>query len=472
MHGVSRHFNTVIAVDGVTFDVPPTIILGIIGPSGSGKTTLVRILTGTLKATAGSVQVLGEDPQRFRRKTREQLGYMPQLFVMYPDLTAAENVSFVGSLFGLLWRRRRRRVRQVLELVQLWDVRNRRAGQLSGGMQRRLELACALVHEPTLIFMDEPTAGQDPILRQTIWSAFRRLRDQGRTLVITTQYVGEADYCDRVAVLAEGRLIALGEPEELRRDALGGDVIEIETTRTIDAASLAGLADIKEVRQPGPRRILVIVEDAGSATPRLLEALRNQGVEVASSSEYRPSFDEVFGELVARKQHERAQSEAADAHPLLQAGKARVIAELARLHLAGPPASRDALNGPPDAGIKPVRHALDHHVHLEAEVTAAADQVAERARSELVLGRRHGLVDDERRGQSAQPDRPSDAPSRQRKMSSGASLMRRRLPGVARAYGGVVGSRTYFPLWVGQLGSSFGDMPHHIAVIVPVFQLT
>jgi ABC-2 type transport system ATP-binding protein len=315
MHDVSRHFNTVIAVDGVTFDVPPATILGIIGPSGSGKTTLVRILTGTLKATAGSVQVLGEDPQRFRRKTRERLGYMPQLFVMYPDLTAAENVSFVGSLFGLLWRRRRRRVRLVLELVQLWDVRNRRAGQLSGGMQRRLELACALVHEPTLIFMDEPTAGQDPILRQTIWSEFRRLRDQGRTLVITTQYVGEADYCDRVAVLAEGRLIALGEPEELRRDALGGDVIEIETTRTIDAASLAGLADIKEVRQPGPRRILVIVEDAGAATPRLLEALRNQGVEVAWSSEYRPSFDEVFGELVARKQHDRAQFEAADAAP-------------------------------------------------------------------------------------------------------------------------------------------------------------
>ena len=212
MREVSHHFKSLVAVDSVTFDVAPATILGIIGPSGSGKTTLVRILTGTLTSATGSGQVLGEDPRRFRRTTREQIGYMPQLFVMYPDLTAAENVSFVGSLFGLLWPRRRRRVRQVLELVELWEVRNQRAGQLSGGMQRRLELACALVHEPTLIFLDEPTAGQDPILRQTIWSEFRRLRDQGRTLIITTQYVGEADYCDSVAVLAEGRLIALGPP--------------------------------------------------------------------------------------------------------------------------------------------------------------------------------------------------------------------------------------------------------------------
>jgi ABC-2 type transport system ATP-binding protein len=315
MVGVSRHFSAVAAVDRVTLDVPPASIVGIIGPSGSGKTTLVRMLTGTLKPTAGRVTVLGEDPIHFRRHTRERIGYMPQLFILYPDLTAAENVSFVGSLFGLLWPRRRRRVREVLELVELWDARNRRAGQLSGGMQRRLELACALIHEPTVLFLDEPTGGQDPILRQKIWDEFRRLRDQGRTLIVTTQYVGEADHCDRVAVLAEGRLIAFAEPEQLRRDALGGDVIEIETTRVVDSASLVGLTGITEVRQPGPRRLLVIAQDAGVAIPRLLETLRSQGVEVASSSEYHPSFDEVFGELVARKQHEQAATEPAVSAP-------------------------------------------------------------------------------------------------------------------------------------------------------------
>lgn len=313
MRDVGRRYDNVTAVDGVSLDVPPGTILGIIGPSGSGKTTLIRMLTGTLKPTSGSLRVLGEDPLRFHRQTRERIGYMPQQFVLYPELTAAENVAFVGSLFGLLWNRRRRRVREVLELVELWEARGRRASQLSGGMQRRLELACAFVHEPTLFFVDEPTAGLDPVLRQTIWDEFRRLRDQGRTLLVTTQYVGEAEHCDRVAVLAEGRLIALEEPEKLRRDALGGEVIEVETSRAIDAQIVADLPDVLDVRQPTPRRLLITAADAGAATPRVLQRIAEEGIQVVSSSEYRPSFDEVFTELVARKQQPPVDGSTADA---------------------------------------------------------------------------------------------------------------------------------------------------------------
>jgi ABC-2 type transport system ATP-binding protein len=299
MQGVSRRYQDVVAVENVTLDVARGTILGVIGPSGSGKTTLVRILTGTLEPTDGSVKVLGEDPRRFHRRTRERIGYMPQQFVLYDELTAAENVSFVAALFGLLWPRRRRRVREVLQLVELWDARNRRTEQLSGGMQRRLELACALVHEPVLLFMDEPTAGLDPVLRQTIWAELRRLRDAGRTLVVTTQYVGEAEYCDQVAVLAHGRLIALAPPEELRRQALGGDVIEVETRQPFDGLTLGQVPGVRQVRQSGPRRFLVIVEDAAVATPRLLNELNRLGADVVASSEYRPSFDEVFAELVS-----------------------------------------------------------------------------------------------------------------------------------------------------------------------------
>ena len=305
MHQVSRHFGSVKAVDNVSLDVPAGTVLGVIGPSGSGKTTIIRMLTGTLEPTAGSIRVLGENPRRFRRQTRERLGYMPQLFILYPDLTTYENVDFVASLFGLLWHRRRQRVREVLQFVDLWDARTRQAKQLSGGMQRRLELACALVHEPTLVFLDEPTAGIDPVLRQTFWDEFRRLRNAGQTQVVTTQYVGEAEYCDRVAVIAEGKLIKLAEPEQLRRETLGGDIIEVETNRDVDGIPLTRLPGVIQVDKPRPRKLLVTVDDAGAATPRVLEAITSQRdgddpIEVTSSSEHRPSFDEVFAEILAQ----------------------------------------------------------------------------------------------------------------------------------------------------------------------------
>jgi ABC-2 type transport system ATP-binding protein len=312
MREVSRRFRDVVAVDAVTLEVEPGTIVGVIGPSGSGKTTLIRMLTGTLEPSSGTLTVLGETPHRFRRHTRERIGYMPQNFVLYPELTAAENVAFVASLFGLLWNRRRRRVREVLELVELWDERNRRADRLSGGMQRRLELACALVHEPVLLFVDEPTAGLDPVLRQSVWTEFRRLRDEGRTLLVTTQYVAESEYCDQVAVLADGRLVALASPEDLRKRALGGEVVEVETERAFDGNVLTRLPGVKEVRQAAPRRFLVVAEDAGEATPRLVQEISGQGGTVVSSSEYRPSFDEVFAELVGAEQQRHAAGQETD----------------------------------------------------------------------------------------------------------------------------------------------------------------
>jgi len=300
MDHVTRRYDDLAAVDDVSLEVPRGTILGVIGPSGSGKTTLIRMLTGTLAPSEGDLSVLGEHPRKFRRQTREKLGYMPQHFVLYDELTARENVSFVASLFGLLWPKRGRRVRQLLELLDLWDARNRRAKQLSGGMQRRLELACAMVHDPVLLFVDEPTAGIDPMLRETVWNEFRRLRDAGRTLVVTTQIVSEAAYCDSIAVLSHGALIALASPEDLRRRASGGDVIEIKTTAAFDGVTLDGLPGVREIRQHAPREILVITDDAATTTPRVVEAIQSAGGTVVSSSEYRPTFDEVFSRLVTQ----------------------------------------------------------------------------------------------------------------------------------------------------------------------------
>jgi ABC-2 type transport system ATP-binding protein len=310
MDHVTHHYGDLAAVDDVTLDVPRGTILGVIGPSGSGKTTLIRVLTGTLEPTSGELSVLGEHPRNFKRHTRERLGYMPQNFVLYDELTAWENVSFVASLFGLLWPTRGRRVRQLLHLLGLWEARNRRARQLSGGMQRRLELACAMVHDPLLLFVDEPTAGLDPMLRETVWAEFRRQRDTGHTLVVTTQIVGEAAYCDAVAVLSHGRLIALASPEELRRTASGGDVIQIKTSVAFDGVLLQELPGVREIRQSAPRELLVIADDAATTMPRVVEAIQAAGGTVISSHEYQPTFDEVFSQLVSRAEAEsQSQSE-------------------------------------------------------------------------------------------------------------------------------------------------------------------
>jgi ABC-2 type transport system ATP-binding protein len=270
------------------------------------------MLTGTLDPTEGKLEVLGEHPRKFKRLTREKLGYMPQHFVLYDELTAWENVSFVASLFGLLWPKRGRSVKRLLTLLGLWEARNRRARHLSGGMQRRLELACALVHDPVLLFLDEPTAGLDPVLRETVWDEFRRLRDTGRTLVVNTQVVSEAAYCDSVAVLSQGRLIALAPPDELRRMAAGGEVIQVRTAAAFDGGSLDDVEGVREVRQHAPREILVISDDAATATPRVVQAIQSMGGSVESSSEYRPTFDEVFSRLVTVAEEAPAEMERHD----------------------------------------------------------------------------------------------------------------------------------------------------------------
>ena len=256
---------------------------------------------GNLDPTEGTVRVLGQTPSRFHRRTRERIGYMPQSFVMYPDLTASENLSFIGSLLECSGRADVGAPGSSCELLDLSEARNRRAGQLSGGMQRRLALACALIHDPEIIFVDEPTAESDPVLRQTIWEEFRRLRDDGRTLFVTTQYVGESEYCDRVAILDHGRLIASDTPTGLREQAFGGDLVELELERPIDGSTLRNLPEVVAVRQEGPLRLILTVEDAGTAIPRIIEAADEQGNSVAASREYRPSFDEVFSELLERE---------------------------------------------------------------------------------------------------------------------------------------------------------------------------
>ena len=308
--GATCRFGEATGVQDLTMRIPTGSLVGMIGPSGAGKTTSVRLMTGGLEPTGGTVEVLGENPRRFRTRTRQRIGYMPQHFALYPDLTTRENVDFTASLFGMLWPSRRRRVPEVLRTVDLWDARDRRAGQLSGGMQRRLELAAALVHEPVLLFLDEPTAGVDPILRGRIWEELRRLRDAGRTLVVTTQYVAEAEECDAVALVADGRLVAFDTPDALRASVSGGELVEIVTGRPTTPAEHEGLPGARSTIVPEPGRLLVTVESASAAIPELVETLSARGIEVSEAAERRLSFDEVFAALVDRARDGQGAGEA------------------------------------------------------------------------------------------------------------------------------------------------------------------
>lgn len=306
---VSRSFGDVLAVEDLSLMTAPGSLLGVIGPSGSGKTTTIRLILGALKPDRGTIEVLGEDPRHFSRRTRERIGYMPQSFVLYPDLTARENVNLMAALFGVNPFRRGRRVAEVLELVDLTAARDRRASDLSGGMQRRLELACAMVHKPQLLILDEPTAGIDPILRTRIWHELDHHRRDGATVIVTTQYVAEAEYCDAVALISGGRLIAHATPMDLRKMALGGEVIEVGTSAPFDVRSLPPIEGVARVRQMGPAQLLVIAQDAGVASPRISAAVAAAGGHVDYSREYRPTFDEVFAALVTAEAEARAKAE-------------------------------------------------------------------------------------------------------------------------------------------------------------------
>lgn len=297
---VSKAFGRDYAVREVSLEVYCGQIFGLIGPSGCGKTTTIRLILGVYSPTAGEVNVQGLVPHEFTREVRERIGYMPQLFVLYPNLSVQQTLNFVASIYGMGLGHRRERIRAVLELTELTSARARQASKISGGMKRRLELACALLHEPSILVFDEPTAGVDPILRAKFWDHFRALRDRGNTVFVTTQYVAEAEYCDQVALMDEGRVVALGSPAELRREALGGQVLDV----TSDGYSAESLEAVREL--PGVRRVESVslyklrayVDSAAGSLPGILNALESHHVEISSAQEYAPSFDEVFVRLI------------------------------------------------------------------------------------------------------------------------------------------------------------------------------
>ncbi len=212
-NGLVRKFGKTEVLHGITMTIRQGEIFGLLGPSGAGKTTLVKLIAGIEEATSGQVTVLGTRIPRLEMMRR--IGYMAQSDALYTDLTAWENLEFFGALFGLRGQKLKQRIGETMELVGLSDALHRLVGAYSGGMKRRLSLAIALLHEPEVLILDEPTVGIDPVLRKSIWEAFNKLSRSGMTIVITTHVMDEADRCDRLGMIQDGRLIALGAPADL-----------------------------------------------------------------------------------------------------------------------------------------------------------------------------------------------------------------------------------------------------------------
>jgi ABC-2 type transport system ATP-binding protein len=303
--GLAKTFGGSGGVVDVDLVVGSGVILGLIGPSGCGKTTTVRLLAGIASPTAGAVHVFGYDPRVLPRRLRRRIGYLPQQPALVPELSVIRNLRFLSTLAGIERRGRRRRLDAALALVDLQADRRKTVADLSGGMRRRLALAATLAHDPALVFLDEPTAGIDPILRERFWNRFRELARTGRSLVVTTQYVGEAAECDVVGVLVDGRLSVLDTPEGLRRRAHGGDPLLVRCTTPLTDPQLVMLEAIPGVVGRAVRtaelEVRVTVDDETRRLRELHDAAANLGLPIEHVQPAAPDYDEVFVRLVQQE---------------------------------------------------------------------------------------------------------------------------------------------------------------------------
>ncbi len=290
---LTRSFGDFVAVDRVSFRVRRGEIFGFLGPNGAGKTTTIKMLTGLIPPTSGRGEVAGLDIRTDRREIKRRIGYMSQLFSLYGDLTVEENVSFFSRLYGVPRHRRAERRRWVLEMAGLEAHGSRLTAELPLGWKQRLALGCAVLHEPPILFLDEPTSGVDPLTRRSFWDLIHLLAGEGTTVFVTTHYMEEAEYCDRLALMNRGALIALDTPAGLRA-APGKPIVEL---RTPDApgvvAALADAPDVLEAAMFG-RAVHLTVDDVDRARRELLPFLADRGLEVVGFETVTPSLEDVF----------------------------------------------------------------------------------------------------------------------------------------------------------------------------------
>jgi len=298
---LARSFGEFEAVRGISMEIQAGETFGLLGPNGAGKTTTLSMLATLLPPTRGDVRVFGASVVGDAAEVRRRVGLAPQQISLYPTLTARENLDFFGKLHGVAADVRERRVGELLDLVGLTPRRDDLVRTYSGGMQRRLNLACSMIHEPRLLLLDEPTANVDPQSRENLFDVVRRIASQGTTVVYTTHYIEEAErLCDRIAILDKGRIAALGTLDELLGGAGMGEVIEIRSAALAsDSSSLEALAEVEKVERHGDV-VRIYVKSAARALAIIAGALQQSGDEIESLEVYRASLERVFMHLTGK----------------------------------------------------------------------------------------------------------------------------------------------------------------------------
>jgi ABC-2 type transport system ATP-binding protein len=290
VENLTRRFGDFVAVDHVNFDVGAGEVVGYLGPNGSGKTTTIRMLLGLIAPTEGKATVLGFDAFQQSEEVRKRVGYMSQKFAIYDDLTVLENLTFYGGVYGIT---DKSRIRQTLERVGLQSQSATLTRSLSAGWRQRLALGIALVHEPKLLFLDEPTSGVDPTARRAFWDLIYELAESGVTILVTTHYMDEAEYCERVGIMRAGKLLAMDTPSNLKRDIIPGDVWEVFAEPLQDG--LAVLPEIEGVLRVGlAGDHLRTITQRGKRKEDLLSVLQAKNVTVRDILVGEPTLEDVF----------------------------------------------------------------------------------------------------------------------------------------------------------------------------------
>ncbi|MGB8212481.1 MAG: ABC transporter ATP-binding protein [Anaerolineales bacterium] len=296
---LTKRFGEFTAVDRVSFRIHPGEVFGWLGPNGAGKTTTIRMLLGLIRPSAGKLSVLGFDPVTQTKLMQAHVGYMSQLFTLYNDLTARENIHFYGRVYGLRRDALAQRQREIIQMAGLEGREDALTANLSGGWKQRLALGCAIVHNPRVVFLDEPTAGVDPISRREFWGLIYAMANKGTTILVTTHYMDEAELCQRVGFINQGHLAAIGTPDELKQAHMHGQVLEISTpeadraVRVLKDAQAQGHLPFEEVALYGAQ-IHVVVPDAQEFSQPVRELLEKEAIPVSSLEWIMPTLEDVF----------------------------------------------------------------------------------------------------------------------------------------------------------------------------------